>query len=221
MPLSCQARLAAIKSAKKHKTGLAGEFYREIESLPNHDSALDILTGVLSALLSMLYLRYKLQARVQEKQLVAELVQTALVQLQRQVSHHHSVTFLSILTLSSSSLLQERAHHADPVHVPFAHIAPSQLRDLVLQHVHSPSRRAQLWKRVEKVVEGNSNVRVMEVEQNGEELRGWQWVGATGAREIESASGQQSSPEKVMVERVVEEKPMMQQQKGRRIFGVL
>ncbi|GAA5910254.1 uncharacterized protein JCM6883_001128 [Sporobolomyces salmoneus] len=153
MPLSCQARLAAIRSAKKHKTGLA---------------------GVLSALMSMLWLRYKLQARVQEKQRVAELVQTALVQLQR----------------------QERSHHTDPVLVPFPHIAPSHLRDLVLQHVHSPTRRAQLWKKVEKVVEGNSNVRVMEVEQNGEELRGWQWVGATGAREIEASSSTASSPEK-------------------------
>ncbi|GAA6013190.1 hypothetical protein JCM11491_005210 [Sporobolomyces phaffii] len=166
MPLSCQARLAAIRSAKKHKTGLA---------------------GIVSALLSMVWLRYKLQARIQEKNRVAELVQTALVQLQR----------------------QERSHHADPVLVPFPHIAPSHLRDLVLQHVHSPTRRAQLWRKVERVVEGNSNVRVMQVEQNGEELRGWQWVGATttttggrptreieaaGAHSIASSAG--SSPEK-------------------------
>ena len=57
----------------------------------------------------------------------------------------------------------------------------------------------------------------MEVEQNGEELRGWQWVGATGAREIESA---QSSPEKMMVERI-EERPMMEQKGKKRILGVL
>ncbi|GAA5932755.1 uncharacterized protein JCM15063_002194 [Sporobolomyces koalae] len=174
MPLSCQARLAALRSAKKHKTGLA---------------------GLVSTLMSILWLRYKLQARVEEKRRVADLVQTALVQLQR----------------------QERSHHADPVLVPFAHIAPSHLRDLVLQHVHSPTRRAQLWKKVEKVVEGNSNVRVMEVEQNGEELRGWQWVGATGARELEASPSRQTlsasasaSPEKV-------ERPEMLQS-GNRVF---
>ncbi|GAA5958131.1 hypothetical protein JCM3765_002825 [Sporobolomyces pararoseus] len=170
MPLSCQARLAAIRSAKKHKTGLA---------------------GVLSALMSMLWLRYKLQARQEEKQRVAELVQTALVQLQR----------------------QERSHHADPVLVPFAHIAPSHLRDLVLQHVHSPARRAQLWKKVEKIVEGNSNVRTLEVEQNGEELRGWKWVGATGAQAIEGSSSVDSSPEK-------KERPEMLQN-GRSVMNAI
>jgi len=98
MPLSCQARLAAIKSAKKHKTGLAGE-YRPSSLTKYHYSILCLAPiGVVSALLSMLYLRYKLQARVQEKQRVAELVQTALVQLQRQVSLRRFVNFLSMLT---------------------------------------------------------------------------------------------------------------------------
>ncbi|GAA6060125.1 hypothetical protein JCM10212_001422 [Sporobolomyces blumeae] len=184
MPLSCQARLAAIRSAKKHKTGLG---------------------GIVSGLLSLLYLRYKLQARVEEKKRVAELVQTALVQLQR----------------------QERSHHADPVLVPFPHIAPSHLRDLVLQHVHSPERRAQLWRKVEKVVEGNSNVRVMEVEQNGEELRGWKWIGATGPdrdgardggtpigrREIEDSGSTSGTPARIDQG---SERPVMQQSAGAR-----
>ncbi|GAA5882698.1 hypothetical protein JCM1840_001378 [Sporobolomyces johnsonii] len=152
MPLSCQARLAAIRSAKRHKTSLG---------------------GLLSAIFSIFWLRMKLDARRQEKVRVAALVQTALNQLQR----------------------QERSHHADPVLVPFAHIAPLHLRDLILQDVHSPTRRAQLWKKVEKVIEGNSNVRVINVEQNGEELRGWLWTGSTRAiDEAGSSNGRGEKP---------------------------
>ncbi|GAA5925832.1 hypothetical protein JCM1841_006329 [Sporobolomyces salmonicolor] len=156
MPLSCQARLAAIRSAKRHKTSIG---------------------GLLSAIFSVFWLRMKLNVRRQEKVRVAALVQTALSQLQR----------------------QERSHHADPVLVPFAHIAPLHLRDLILQDVHSPARRAQLWKKVEKVIEGNSNVRVINVEQNGEELRGWLWTGSTRAIEDVGSNGRGEKP--AMVQR--------------------
>ncbi len=67
---------------------------------------------------------------------------------------------------------------------------PSHLRDLVLQNEHSPARRQLLWKAVEKVVEGNANVRSKQVEQNGEEMRAWEWSGLGGGRDmIEQAGG--------------------------------
>lgn len=103
---------------------------------------------------------------------------------------------------------QERAHYADPVLIPFPHVVPSHLRDLILQDEHSPGRRAALWKGVEKVVEGNANVRVMSVEQNGEEMRGWLWTGPTGRIEVGLGEERQERPQMVEGSRVF---PSLQQ----------
>ncbi len=70
-----------------------------------------------------------------------------------------------------------------------------QLRDLVLQDEHSVAARARLWKRVERVVEGNANVRAnLEEVHGGDELRVWRWVGGGSGRrkavEYDSAAGQ-------------------------------
>lgn len=69
------------------------------------------------------------------------------------------------------------------------HLAQSHLRDFILQSEHSPSRRQRLWSQVEKVVEGNSNVRTKMVEVMGEELRGWQWTGQGGVGELATPGG--------------------------------
>ncbi|BGO89385.1 hypothetical protein NBRC10512_006301 [Rhodotorula toruloides] len=165
MSLSCRARLAAIQSAKRHKSALAG------------------FLGFLSILG---WLRSKFRSRRADAEKVRQLVQVALRQLQQ----------------------QERAHYADPVLIPFPHVVPSHLRDLILQDEHSPGRRAALWKGVEKVVEGNANVRVMSVEQNGEEMRGWLWTGPTGRIEVGLGEERQERPQMVEGSRVF---PSLQQ----------
>lgn len=65
--------------------------------------------------------------------------------------------------------------------VPRPYLSSLQLRDLVLQDVHDVSKRRRLWSRVERVVEGNANVRtnLQEVE-GGDEQRVWEWVGSSG-----------------------------------------
>ena len=73
---------------------------------------------------------------------------------------------------------QEVNHQIDAASTPNSFLAPAQLRDLVLANTHSVSRRAELWRRVEKIVEANSNVRATVAEQHGEEMRVWQWVGS-------------------------------------------
>ncbi|GAA5938256.1 hypothetical protein JCM3775_002929 [Rhodotorula graminis] len=113
------------------------------------------LAGLFAALAGVAWVRHKLAQRKRDEVRKEQLVVVALHQLQQQA----------------------RSHLADPVHVPFAHVAPSHLRDLVLQDEHSPARRAALWHRVAHVVEGNANVRVRDVEIGGEELRGWEWTG--------------------------------------------
>ncbi|GAA5833876.1 hypothetical protein JCM11251_005994 [Rhodosporidiobolus azoricus] len=147
MSLSCRAKLAAIRSAKKHKLSLF---------------------GIFSTLAVVLWVRQKFRNRVEDKERVRQLVQAALRQLQQ----------------------QERSHLTSPASFPYPHLAPSHLRDLLLTSVHSPSRRAELWRQVEKVVEGNANVRVGEVEVGGEEMRGWRWIGPTTVeRTVESGQG--------------------------------
>ncbi|KAI1465643.1 Man1-Src1p-C-terminal domain-containing protein [Daldinia caldariorum] len=52
------------------------------------------------------------------------------------------------------------------------------LRDDVLRSIHSLSRREQMWRRVKKVVEQNSNVRTSQREgRSGEVGRAWEWIG--------------------------------------------
>ncbi|KAJ7774666.1 Man1-Src1p-C-terminal domain-containing protein [Mycena maculata] len=74
---------------------------------------------------------------------------------------------------------QERAYHTDPVSATAPYLSSLQLRDVVLAEEHSVPARARLWSRVERVVEGNANVRAnLEEVGGGDELRVWRWVGA-------------------------------------------
>lgn len=87
---------------------------------------------------------------------------------------------------------QEIAHHTDPVTAPQPYLSSLQLRDLILQEEHSVPIRRRLWDQVERVVEGNANVRVnMEEVEGGDELRVWRWVGSSRGRRVD---GVESSP---------------------------
>jgi len=74
---------------------------------------------------------------------------------------------------------QDRAYHADPLSASAPYLSSLQLRDVVLADEHSVGARARLWSRVERVVEGNANVRAnLEEVDGGDEMRVWRWVGA-------------------------------------------
>lgn len=76
---------------------------------------------------------------------------------------------------------QELAHHIDPVTAPRPYLSSVQLRDLILQEEHSVANRSRLWGKVERVVEGNANVRTNQQEmEGGDEMRVWYWVGSAG-----------------------------------------
>lgn len=76
---------------------------------------------------------------------------------------------------------QEIAHHTDPVTEPQPYLSSLQLRDLILQDEHSIPTRRRLWDQVERVVEGNANVRAnLEEIEGGDETRVWRWVGSAG-----------------------------------------
>jgi len=88
---------------------------------------------------------------------------------------------------------KEATHYIDPVQNPSPSIASLQLRDLVMQDEHSIPVRSRVWEQVEKVVEGNANVRTnMEVMSSGDEGRVWTWIGSAGlaARRLKFAGGQ-------------------------------
>ncbi|OJA21593.1 hypothetical protein AZE42_01679 [Rhizopogon vesiculosus] len=85
---------------------------------------------------------------------------------------------------------QELAHHTDPVTAPHPYLSSLQLRDLILQDEHSISVRRRIWDQVERVVEGNANVRAnLEEVQGGDELRVWRWVGSIGGSEFRKKEG--------------------------------
>ncbi|KAF9451065.1 hypothetical protein P691DRAFT_808908 [Macrolepiota fuliginosa MF-IS2] len=90
---------------------------------------------------------------------------------------------------------QEIAHHTDPVTTPQPYLSSLQLRDLILQEEHSITARRRLWDQVERVVEGNANVRVnLEEVEVGDELRVWRWVGSSRGRHIEGTESNAPSP---------------------------
>jgi hypothetical protein len=121
--------------------------------------------GCISAF--FLVRRTRAQRRIEGRR-VAELVQIALDTLRN----------------------QELAHHTDPVTAPQPYLSSLQLRDLILQDEHAVSVRRRLWDGVERVVEGNANVRAnLEEVQGGDELRVWRWVGSTGGPEFRKKEG--------------------------------
>ncbi|KAK0907599.1 inner nuclear membrane protein enriched at telomere/subtelomere region [Friedmanniomyces endolithicus] len=85
-------------------------------------------------------------------------------------------------------LSQQAALHAwDPEAYAENYVSVAQLRDDVLRDEFSAGRRKALWEKVQRKVEGNSNVRPMVREgRSGNVGRVWEWVGAVGL--IEGAS---------------------------------
>ncbi|KAK1068190.1 inner nuclear membrane protein enriched at telomere/subtelomere region [Friedmanniomyces endolithicus] len=86
-------------------------------------------------------------------------------------------------------LSQQAALHAwDPEAYAENYVSVSQLRDDVLRDEFSAGRRKALWEKVQRKVEGNSNVRPMVREgRSGDVGRVWEWVGAVGLLEGASA----------------------------------
>lgn len=79
---------------------------------------------------------------------------------------------------------------SDPERYPEGYISMSQLRDDVLRDEFSAKRRQKLWEKVQRKVEGNSNVRsAVREARSGEVSRVWEWVGAVAAIEDGGGAG--------------------------------
>ncbi|OBZ75242.1 Inner nuclear membrane protein SRC1 [Grifola frondosa] len=113
------------------------------------------IIGTMFAVAAILYIRRRQAQKAIENRRVAHLVTVALELLRN----------------------QEILHYTDPVAEPAPYLSSLQLRDLVLQDEHNVRARSKLWNRVERVVEGNANVRTnLEEVRGGDELRVWRWV---------------------------------------------
>lgn len=166
--LICSTKLGLIDLIHKYWTTLLGTVFPT-----SFRTQLIRFLAMMTSLGMLLWARATAMRKRVEIKRVKELVVIALQQLQDQVR-------LSSLWCRSPD--KELLHYSDPVLYPSTHISPLNLRDLILSKVHSPSRRQSLWCKVEKVVEGNSNVRAREViGRNGEEMRVWEWVGEGGS----------------------------------------
>ena len=85
---------------------------------------------------------------------------------------------------------QASLHLSDPDHIPEAYISMGQLRDDVLRDEFSSRRRQNLWDKVQRKVEHNSNVRPnVRESRSGEVSRVWEWVGAVKQLEDRRSSG--------------------------------
>lgn len=77
--------------------------------------------------------------------------------------------------LSTQAALHARGGAREP------YIPISQLRDDVLRSELRDKRREELWSRVRRVVELNSNVRAAVREgRSGDVARSWEWIGGIG-----------------------------------------
>lgn len=62
----------------------------------------------------------------------------------------------------------------DPNTTPY--IGLVQLRDIILANEHNLKRRVQLWTKVARKVEANTNINAKVIEDHGEIFKVWQWV---------------------------------------------
>lgn len=94
-----------------------------------------------------------------------------------------------LASLALEKLSYQAALHAqEPDIYQENYISVAQLRDDVLRDEFSANRRKNLWEKVQKKVEGNSNVRPMvRTGRTGDVGRVWEWVGAVGL--LESPQG--------------------------------
>lgn len=86
------------------------------------------------------------------------------------------------------------------------------LRDDVLREEFSATRRGKLWEKVQKKVEGNSNVRPMVREgRHGDVSRVWEWVGAVRAIE-DGGSGNRRDSSRLSLGPIVGSSPVTEGQ---------
>jgi hypothetical protein len=84
--------------------------------------------------------------------------------------------------------------HQEPGAYPERGISSAQLRDDVLRSEFSASRRKKLWEKVQKKVEGNSNVRAgVRTTNSGDVARMWEWTGPLQLIEDPRSSGKRES----------------------------
>lgn len=125
-----------------------------------------VLLSLITMAIGWIYLKVKLVRISEEKEKVKELVEITLSKLRE----------------------ESWVHHTNPSLKPNAFIASAHLRDAILSYEHSPIQRQKLWIKVEKIIEGNSNVRTKVTESRGESFKVWEWIGSyTGDLNLNSS----------------------------------
>jgi Man1-Src1p-C-terminal domain len=87
----------------------------------------------------------------------------------------------TLVSTTLDRLATQAALHSQGVR-PEPWISAARLRDDVLRTEFSAKRREEIWRRVQKVVEVNANVRSsVREDRNGEVSRVWEWIGSLPA----------------------------------------
>lgn len=89
----------------------------------------------------------------------------------------------ALVSTTLDRLATQAALHSQGIR-PEPWISAGRLRDDVLRAEFSAKRREEIWRRVQKVVEVNANVRSsVREDRNGEVSRVWEWIGSLPALE--------------------------------------
>ncbi|TKA77771.1 hypothetical protein B0A55_04680 [Friedmanniomyces simplex] len=200
-----ETELKKLISASKRKS-MSNEEFEDLwaAAIPEIQNADDVISGTdgshftfRSTSLARLPLACAVRRSLREtlRQYLWQLVALALVLSSGTYGRHRITsgreTESKAKLLASQALerlSQQAALHAwDPDAYAEKYVSVAQLRDDVLRDEFSAGRRKALWEKVQRKVEGNSNVRPMVREgRSGDVGRVWEWVGAVGM--IEGAS---------------------------------
>lgn len=93
----------------------------------------------------------------------------------RDIARVPELVATSLDRLATQAALHARGGAMEP------YIPIGQMRDDVLRSELHGKRREELWRRVQRIVEGNANVRAAVREgRSGDVARSWEWIGGIG-----------------------------------------
>lgn len=126
--------------------------------------------GVLLVSVSLAWLKSRVGREFQARAKANHLSQVALTRLKDRATQH---------------LLYPEFH-------PNPWIATTHLRDELLAHNNSLAERKQLWAKVSRIVEENTNVRTRQGNVAGDWVKAWEWIGSLSALPPAATAGRKS-----------------------------
>lgn len=108
--------------------------------------------------------------------------QWILMRVRRRQSIQKQAQSLVDVVIGKLQVAKQRSQSLGNTEEPYLPI--TQLRDTVLRHEPHATKRAQLWARVSRIIEVNTNVRTRQAKVQGEWTKVWEWIGVLEAPQV-------------------------------------